>query len=76
MTMKCPKCNSDLQKCRVWGDRYSLKWNHEADGKILGIWINRGNKIGHGSMLKLNRPYLYSHRCAQCRTQLIIEDEN
>jgi hypothetical protein len=75
-TMKCPNCNDDMQKCKIWGDRYSLKWNYDSDGKLLGIWIKNGTEIGHGGMWALGRPYIYTHRCARCRTQLILEDEN
>jgi hypothetical protein len=40
--MKCLRRGIDMTKCRIWGDRYRLKWNYEDEGTSFGVWVVNG----------------------------------
>lgn len=68
--MKCTKCNNEMIKGYIYGDRYALKW--KADDKKLfgGIWATKGIKFKKNSGI-FGRPKTESYMCNCCNTIII-----
>ncbi|HPX60737.1 MAG TPA: PF20097 family protein [Deltaproteobacteria bacterium] len=69
--MKCPKCNSNMLRGKLLGDRYAIKWMNEEDKLFLGLWATRSVKVGSG--MGFGRPRANGYRCERCG--IIVIDE-
>ena len=72
-TMKCPNCDMEMTRGKIYGDRYALKWTSDANGLFLGIWARGANIIGRASIL-IGRASAVSFRCNGCELSVIPND--
>lgn len=70
--MNCPKCNKEMVRGRLLGDRYKIKWMNDTDRLFLGIWALKAIALGSGVLS--GRPKVHGFRCAGC--QIIVIDES
>jgi hypothetical protein len=66
--MKCPYCKIEMEKGKLFGGRYHLKWFSE-DKKLIKVIFNLGGvKIKNiPKEEKSGRPYTICYKCVQCK---------
>ena len=75
--MICPKCNEEMIPYKIWGDRWKLRTSPASKKLFLGFLAIGTEPIGNGSAsFILDRPNIDSHRCINCKIQIIDESEN
>jgi hypothetical protein len=62
-----------MERGRIIGDRYLLKWLSADVPLALGIWAVGGTSIGQGGFLSFVRPHVNGWRCAPCGKMIVDE---
>jgi hypothetical protein len=61
-----------MERGKIYGDRYSMKWLSDRKGLSMGIWAVGGIELGETRFI--GRPRIQSHRCNACKLTIIEND--
>ena len=69
MAIKCPICKDEVEKGRLYGDRYMQKWLPEKKKLFMGIWALSAEKVDSRNRKQkfLARPFINGYKCANCK---------
>ena len=65
--MECPICESTMERGKVYGDTYSLKWLPYDKKLFWGIWAIGADKIDCRTFLSMGRPFIGGFKCMNCK---------
>jgi hypothetical protein len=72
--MKCPICSCEIEKGKLFGDRYALKWISDNKKLFFGIWAFGGEVVSSRKKSFLSRPFVNGYKCSNCK-KIILDME-
>ena len=65
--MECPICESTMEKGRLYGDTFSMKWLPYDKKLFLRNWAIGAEKLDSRSILSGGRAFVLGYKCMNCR---------